>query len=170
VNETPNKEALRADLERARDEFHQLLAQLDQRDWFYRDLTVSDFSIGELMAHMRRSLTLVPNEVAVARSGRSLRHLPRWLYNPLRLLGARYFAWRSSPQAIAAEYDEAHEAALAALAAVDDDEWERIGRFYDLGARTIADIFRHQPRHVAEHAATVRRLLASKRERIYGYY
>jgi hypothetical protein len=170
VKELPDKATIRTNLERARDEFHQLLAQLDQRDWFYRDLTVSDFSIGELMAHMRRGLTLVPNEVAVARSGRSLRRLPRWLYNPLRLLGARYFAWRSSPQAIAAEYDAAYEAALAALATVDDDEWERTGHFYDVGARTIADIFRHQPQHVAEHAATVRRLLASKRERIYGYF
>ncbi|HSM55819.1 MAG TPA: DinB family protein [Candidatus Sulfomarinibacteraceae bacterium] len=165
----PDRSAIVADLERGRREFHQLAQTVNQRDWFYRDLTISDFSIGELLAHTQRNLALAPSQVEAARHERSLWRLPHWAFNPLRLLGARWSAWRSSPQNITEKYDEAHAALLRKLETIKDDEWQHGAYFYDQGYWTVAFIFRHQSEHVAEHAATVRRLLASKRARRFGY-
>ena len=46
---------------------------------------------------------------------------------------------------------EEHAAAIQALEAVPDSDWERGANFYGEGFHTVADLFQVPAKHLAEH-------------------
>ena len=112
--------------EQARERFHTLLGSLDAAD-LSRSSAVSRWTVQAVLAHMVSVLGQgVPLMLANARRGRPMPALLRsrpgnWLVYRLTQAAAR----RSSRPALAAGYDRAHAALLAAGAGLHADDWAR---------------------------------------------
>jgi hypothetical protein len=152
----PDKQAIRAEIEATRRAYHDLLASLSPGDWSRRSGN-PDLTIKELMWHMAWSMTWMASSLDAVKTGKSLR-LPSFLIEPGRKLAMRWLARRATPESAARKYDEGHDALLAGLEAVRDDEWSLSAmRFGEV--RTVMWFIGQPQRHFAEHAADVRAAL-----------
>ena len=161
----PDRAELRADLEALRVRVHDLLRSLSTEDW-RRKGQGSVWAVRELLAHCLGSIQAIPTELASIRRGRNLLNLPPRLFNPVRITLGRVAGRLVSPKTIASKFDAAIDAALVALETVRDDEWHKGAHFYGEGYWTVETVFRMQPRHFDEHAATIREIVRSGSGRI----
>ena len=111
---------------------------------------------------MTWSLEYLPKEVAMARKGKGMFNIPKWLADPASYWYIRAIARKSTPESIRRRYDVAIDAAIAALAAVPDSDWERGAEFYGEGFHTVAKLFRVPAQHLAEHTAGLQKYLPTQ--------
>jgi hypothetical protein len=155
----PDRTQIRAALEKSRADFQSLTASLSEAD-FNRKRPRSPWTVGGLLSHCVSAMEILPRELECVRKGKNLYAFPHWVFNPLRLWQARFEAVGQTPGKLIDRYNAACAQAIQALDTVRDEEWQKGARFYDEGFWTIQYIFELQPRHFAEHAEEVRKILA----------
>jgi hypothetical protein len=152
---TRTREALRAELEANRTAFSTLLASLSDAD-LLRASANPAWTVRDLLHHIVASLEQVPGQLQAARRGKARRRVPQWLYDRANVWITRLGAARQTRAGLLARYAAAHQAAIGALDQVEEHEWGRRASFWYFET-TIAELFRRQSEHLAEHAAQILR-------------
>ncbi|HEX9115510.1 MAG TPA: DinB family protein [Anaerolineae bacterium] len=146
----PDRAALRALLEATRTNFHRQVAAAAGDRWRSKS-PFSAWTVGEVLVHLTWALEQLPKEVEMARQGRGMFNLPKWIADPGSYWLIRWLARNSSPESVRRRYDAAMDAALASLEAVSDADWNLGAPFYGHGFHTIVDLFETPASHLAEH-------------------
>ena len=148
----PDKAAIKAELEATRSAFHELLASLSAEDWKKKSANPA-WRVGQLMWHIPWGAKFYPRGVEECRKGKGM-NPPQWLTNPLNSLMTRFGSRNASPEVVAKEYDRAHEAILASLDTVKDDEWQKGATSFGV-YNTIESTFHSVSEHFKEHQADI---------------
>lgn len=148
----PDRQALHAELETTRTVFHERLDTVSDDRWRQK-CPGSAWTVGEVFAHLTWALEYLPQEVAMARRGKGMFNMPKWLRDPLSYWYMRVIARGSTPESIRRRYDKAMNATLVALSTVPDSDWQLGAQFYGEGFYTVADLFQTPAEHLAEHTA-----------------
>ena len=146
----PDKLMLRARLEEARASFHRLLDSARGDRWYAKD-PGSDWTVGEVLEHLTWALEQLPQEVKMARQGKGMFNMPKWIANPGSYWLNRWSARKSDPASLHRRYDAAMDATLAALDTVPDSDWTLGAQFYGERFYTVADLFATPGDHLAQH-------------------
>jgi hypothetical protein len=150
----PDRQAIRAEIESARTAYHKLLGSLSDEDWRKKSANPA-WSVGQLMWHVGRGMEFFTQNVGYCRKGRAP-NPPAWLIAPGNVLLTR-FGSRGATRASAGEkYDRGHQALLACLEGVKDDEWAKGVRAYG-NDYTIASTFGQVAKHYQEHESDILR-------------
>lgn len=147
-----NREALRAELEATRGEFHRLLDSISPGRWRGKS-PGSEWTVAEVFVHLTWALEYLPREVSGAQRGKGMFNFPKWLADPASYWYIRLVARNSTPESVGRRYDAAMDAAIKSLETVPDSNWGQGARFYAEGFHTVADLFRVPAKHLAEHTA-----------------
>ncbi len=157
----PDVMAIRGELTQTHAAFATLLASLSPGDW-RQEGAASAWSVGELIAHITWSVEQLPREIAAARRDKGMFNMPAWLRDPLSLVYTRWLARGYAPHSAVQRYAAAIAAVDGLLDTVRDDEWQRGARFYGERFYSIAELCHTPWQHLAEHQATIRRILGEK--------
>jgi hypothetical protein len=150
----PDRQAVREEIERTRKAFHELLDSLSDDDWKKKSANPA-WSVGQLMWHMGYGIEYFPKFVEYCRRG-SGPNPPSWLVDPGNRLLTIFGSRGAKPEAVAMKYDSAHDAIIASLDGVGDDEWSKSARVYG-NDYTIESIFREVAVHYREHEMDILR-------------
>ena len=153
-----DRAALRADLEATHRAFRDLVASVGERGWHRRSAAAA-WTNCQVLQHVVDALARVPTELDHARRHRDYLNPPRWLLPLMPRLNWLITWWNArgqTPARVLAHYEQAHLAALAAIDAVRDDEWQLGAHYFGEGYRTILDLCETPNWHFREHAAQVR--------------
>ncbi len=153
----PDRQALRAELESVRTAFHQLLASLSDEDWRKKSANPA-WSVGQLMWHLSHGMEFFTQAVGYCRRGKGP-NPPSFVIGPGNVLLTRFGSRGATPQSAREKYDRGHEALLACLDGVRDDEWSKGARIYG-NDYTIASAFPEVAEHYREHEADILRGLS----------
>jgi DinB superfamily len=152
---TPDREAIRTELEATRAAYHQLVTSLSPADWKSKSGNPA-WRVGQLLWHLAWGAGYFPKGVEECRKGKA-RTPPVWILNPLNMLITRIGSRGTTPQSVLEKYDKAHAAILACLDGVKNDEWHKGVR--PLGAfgayKTVESVFRSVTLHFREHEADI---------------
>jgi hypothetical protein len=146
----PDRAILRAGLEATRADFRRLLDAASGDRWRSKSPS-SAWTVGEVLVHLTWALEYLPKEVEMARQGKGMFNMPKWLADPGSYWMIRWQARKSDPESVRRRYDAAIDAAIAALEAVPDTDWHLGAPFYGHGFHTVAALFETPARHLAEH-------------------
>lgn len=151
---TPDREAVRAELEATRTAFHDLLKSLSPEDWKKKSGNPA-WSVGQLMWHIPWATGYVPRVVNACRQGKGF-NPPAWLMDPVNVLITRVGSRGATSKSVAAKYDAVHAAIIACLEGVQDGEWQMSVRSF--GERyTVESAFHGAAGHFREHEADIRK-------------
>jgi hypothetical protein len=150
----PDKQVIRQELESTRAAFHQLLNSLSDADWKTKSANPA-WSIGQLMWHLGRGIEFSVQAVGYCRKGKGP-NPPAFLINPGNVLLTRFGSRGATPSSAAQGYDRHHEALLACLDGIGDDEWQKTARVYATDY-TIASAVQIPMEHFREHEADIKR-------------
>lgn len=149
---TPDRAAIRAELERIKTSYHGLLASLSEADWKKKSANPA-WSVGQLMWHLGRGVEFSNNAVGYCRRGKAP-NPPVWLINPANVLITRVGSRGATRQSVAEKYDAGHAALIACLDGVQEDEWQKgvtaFGTHF-----TIESTFGGVTEHFKEHEADI---------------
>ena len=151
---TPDRAAIRAELEATRDAFLRLVDSLSDADW-HRKSPSSDWTLGEILVHLTWSLEYLPREVACALQGKGMFNMPKAVADPLSLFYMRWLAHKANKGSIVRRYDAAMEGVMEALNDISDEDWTKGANFYGEGFYSIEDLFHTPADHFKEHSAGV---------------
>ncbi len=148
----PDRQAIRAEIESTQTQYHKLLGSLSDEDWRRKSANPA-WSVGQLMWHVSRGMEFFTQAVEYCRKGKGP-NPPSWLIAPGNMLLTR-FGSRGATRASAGEkYDRGHEALLACLGGIRDDEWSKGARIYG-NDYTIASTFPQVAEHYREHETDI---------------
>lgn len=150
LSTVPDRAMLRARLEAARTAFHKQLEGAAGERWNQKSPT-SEWSVGEVLVHLTGALEYLPKEVEMARQGKGMFNIPKWIADPLSYWLTRWEARSSDPESLRRRYDKAMDAVVAAVDSVPDSDWALGARFYGHGFYSVADLFDTPTQHLAEH-------------------
>ena len=150
--QTPDRDAIRADLERIRTDYHELPDSLSAEDWRHTSANAG-WRVGQLMWHVAWGAGYFPQSVEACRKGKG-RNPPRWLMDPANLLITRIGSRSATPASVGEKFDQAHAAVLACLEGVKDDEWDKGATSFGQYT-TIATSFQRYSDHFREHQAEI---------------
>ena len=146
----PDRETLRAELERPARRSTALLDSIPDERW-HRRAPGSAWTVREVFVHLTWALEYLPKEVDLARQGKGLFNTPKAIADPASYLLIRWLALRSTRESIRRRYDAAMDATLATLAKVPTATGALGANFYGEGFHTVADLFQTPARHLEEH-------------------
>ncbi len=146
----PDRAVLRAGLEATRTAFHRLLDSASGDGWHSKSATCA-WTMGELLWHLTWALEQLPQEVEMARRGKGMFNIPKWIANPGSYWIIRWEARNHDPASLQRRYDAATDAAIAALETVPDSDWGLGAQFYGEGFYSVADLFESPAQHLAQH-------------------
>jgi hypothetical protein len=147
----PDRAMLRAQLETTRTTFHRQLEWVAGEDRWSRKSPTSAWTFGEVLVHLTGALEYLPKEVEMARQGKGMFNMPKWMADPLSYWLTRWEARSSDPESLRRRYDHAMDAVVAALDSVPDSDWGLGAKFYGHGFYSVADLFDTPTQHLAEH-------------------
>jgi len=151
---SPTKEAIRADLEATRAQYYELRNSLSDEDWNKKSGNPS-WNVRQLMWHMAWANGYTLNGVESCRKGKGS-NPPNWIADFANTWITRIGARGATPQSAGEKYDESHAKVLAALDGVQEDEWQKGARVFNLDM-TIEKIFRDITEHFREHEADIKK-------------
>lgn len=144
--------AIREELHATRAAVQALLNSFDEGRW-HQQSAASDWTVGEIMAHLAWSVEQLPKEIASAKQGKGMFNMPKWFADPLSYWYTRWMARNATPESIGFRFDAAITTVLHTLDDVKENEWALGAHFYGHGFYTIADLFHTPAEHFAEHTA-----------------
>ena len=145
---TPDRQAIRDEIKATRTAFHELLDSLSDEDWKKKSANPA-WSVGQLMWHLGRGMEFFPQGIEHCRKGRGP-NPPSFLIGPGNVLLTRFGSRGATPASAREKYDRGHEALLACLESVGDDEWGKSARIYG-SDYTIESTFGEVAEHYREH-------------------
>lgn len=151
LHAVPDRAILRARLEEARAAFHRQLEWAAGEERWNQKSPTSEWRVGEVLVHLTGALEYLPKEVEMARQGKGMFNIPKWIADPLSYWLTRWEARSSDPESLRRRYDTAMDAVVAALDSVPDSDWGLGARFYGHGFYSVADLFDTPTQHLAEH-------------------
>ena len=131
--------------------FHRWLDAASGDRWHAKSMT-SAWTVGEVLVHLTWALEQLPKEVEMARQGKGMFNMPKWIADPGSYWMIRWQARTSNPGTVRRRYDAGIDAALATLESVPDSDWGSGAPFYGHGFHTVARLFQVPAEHIAEHA------------------
>jgi DinB superfamily len=152
---TPDREAIRAQLEDTRRAYHELVGSISSDDWT-KTTANPGWGVGQILWHLAWGAGFFPEGVEQCRKGKA-RNPPTWIMNPMNKLFTRIGSRRATPQRVLEKYDANHARILACLEGVQDDEWNKGVK--PLGAfgvyKTTESVFHSVTSHFKEHEADI---------------
>lgn len=152
--EIPDLGAIRQELESTRTTFHRVVNGTSSQQWRQKSLN-SDWTVGEIFFHLTWALEYLPKEIALARQGKGMFNMPKWLQDPLSYWYMRLSARKITPAQILQRYDRAMDATLKALERVPESDWKLGAKFYGEGFYTVEELFHTPAEHLAEHTGAM---------------
>ena len=149
---TVSKEALVAELEQTREDFHQLLSSLTPEDMKQKSANPA-WTVGQLMYHLAWGIGYAPPGIRRMQKEKDF-NFPRPLLNLMNPWMTRWGAWRTRPEDLARKYDKSHEETLAVLSEVGDDEWGKSAKVIG-ELETMEQACRMPITHFREHQADI---------------
>jgi hypothetical protein len=149
---TPDKEAIRAELEAMKIAYHELLDSLSAEDWKQKTANPS-WNVRQLMWHIAWGNSFTMQGVDQCRKGNGF-NPPMAIVNPLNALWTRINSRSATPESVAKTYDDVHAKILACLDTVQDDEWQQGTRSFG-NDMTIESCFHEAKSHFGEHSADI---------------
>lgn len=149
---TPDREAIRTELEQTRRDFHALLGSLSDAE---RRRTSGNpaWTVGQLMWHLASGVGFMAGVVHRARRGKGF-NPPAFLVDRLNMLITRWGSRRATRRSITELYDTGHAKLIAALETIDDSEWGIGSRSFGV-SRTVESLFHSIKEHFDEHQADI---------------
>jgi hypothetical protein len=148
----PTQASVRAEIEGAQREFHELINSLSDEDWKKKTPNES-WRVDQLMWHTAWGNEFIPKAVADCRKGGGF-YPPQWLFGWVNPWITRIGARGATKESVKAKYDAGMTKVLACLETIKDDEWEKsmdlVGR-----TETIHSLLLTPVRHLEEHKADV---------------
>jgi hypothetical protein len=142
--------ALREELEATRAEFHAQLARVPEAGWRTKSAT-TDWTMGELFAHLTWAVEYLPKEVQSARQGKGMFNMPKWLADPLSYWYICRMGRRETRESLGRRYDAGMDAVVALLETIPEGDWERGADFYGEGFHSVEELFHTPAQHLREH-------------------
>ncbi len=155
--EITNAEEARTDMERAREEFRQLVQGLSSAEW-NRQSDNGGWTNGQLCWHIAFGVGAGGGTISRLRKNRSMNPpVPLMaVFNFASLWMVRIRSRGATPESVLAYFDEGYGKTASLIDTIGDDEWGNGGVF--LGEpMTVGGAFGFLSQHVAEHAAEIRR-------------
>jgi DinB superfamily len=149
---TPDRQAIRDELNATRTAYHELLDSLSESDWKTKSANPA-WSVGQLMWHLGYGMEFFPKNIEYCRKG-SGPNPPSFLVGPGNVLLTRWGSRGAKPESVAKKYDAAHDDLLASLDSIQDDEWTKTARVYG-NDYTIESTFREVAVHFREHESDI---------------
>lgn len=143
-------DALRAELEETRAEFHRLVDGIEPAKWNQR-CTSSLWTWKEIFVHLTWALQILPQEVASARRNRGMFNTPKSILDPMSYWYIRWLARKATPDSVKRAYDKALDQAVRLLAGIPVSDWQNGAVFYGEGFYHVEDLFRSPGKHLKEH-------------------
>jgi hypothetical protein len=151
---TPDRAALKAELEATRSAFHALLDSLSADDWKKKSANPA-WSVGQLMWHLGFGMEFFPQAIEYCRKGKGP-NPPAFLIGIGNVFLTRFGSRGANPQSAREKYDAAHAQLVALLDTIRDDEWSKSARVYQ-EHYTIASLFPEATVHFREHEADIKK-------------
>jgi uncharacterized damage-inducible protein DinB len=151
---SPTKEAIRAELEATRAQYHQLRDSLSEEDWKKKSGNPS-WNVRQLMWHMAWASGYTANGVESCRKGKGT-NPPNWIADFGNTWITRIGSRGATPRSVGEKYDESHAKVLATLETVQDNEWQKGARVFNQD-QTIESTLRSIPEHFKEHEADIKK-------------
>jgi hypothetical protein len=148
----PDSNAIRAELEATKADFHRLLDSLKEDDWKAKSANPA-WSVGQLMWHLGRGMEFFPQAIEYCRKGKGP-NPPAFLIGFGNVMQTRLGSRGATPTSVREKYDAAHSKLLAALQGIREDEWGKRARIYQ-NDYTIASVFADVAEHFREHEADI---------------
>jgi uncharacterized coiled-coil DUF342 family protein len=148
------RDELRAELEKTRELYMELVALTNQSNWNNQSGN-SAWTVGQVMGHIVMIFGAIPMKMERLRKGKGLPGLPKFLFDPLNAFSTRMATRKYTPDNIRAAYDEAHQNALETLNGIQEHEWDLSAKFFGVHQDT-AELFHYHAKHVREHEPDVR--------------
>jgi hypothetical protein len=153
---SPTREAIRAELESTRSQYHELLNSLSEEEWNKKSGNRA-WNVRQLMWHLARGTEFVSETVGQCRRGKAP-NPPAFLIDTGNTLLTRWGSRGATPESVAAKYEAGHAALVAVLDTVQDDEWQKGVTAYGRPF-TIKSSFRSVTEHFEEHEADIKKEL-----------
>jgi hypothetical protein len=151
---SPTKEAIRAELEATRAQYHQLRDSLSEDDWKKKSGNPA-WNVRQLMWHLAWANGFTAQGVESCRKGKGT-NPPNWIADIGNTWMTRIGSRSATKQSVGEKYDESYAKVLAALEGVQDDEWQKGARVFNQDM-TIESTFRSIPEHFEEHEADIKK-------------
>ncbi|MGD9889806.1 MAG: maleylpyruvate isomerase N-terminal domain-containing protein [Dehalococcoidia bacterium] len=150
----PDREAIRRELEQAKQDFHALLNSLDPSDW-ERSSGTRGWTVRQSMWHLASEVGLTAGSVAMAKQGRNYSP-PGWLSRRINAFTTGRGARHATVESVAEQYDYGHEKLIAALDEVEPEDWEKGSRIFG-EYTTVEGHFHAVARRFAEYSAAIKK-------------
>lgn len=154
MSSSATREALRADLEATRSQYHDLRNSLSAEDWKMKSGNPS-WNVQQLMWHLAWAGGFTAQGVESCRKGKGT-NPPNWIADIANTWITRLGSRSATKQSVGEKYDEAHQKVIASLDGVQDDEWQKSARVFNR-EMTIEKTFRDHVEHFKEHAADIKK-------------
>jgi hypothetical protein len=151
---TPDRAALKSELESTRAAYHRLLDSLSEDDWKKKSANPA-WSVGQLMWHLGFGMEFFPRAIEYCRKGKGP-NPPAFLIGIGNVFLTRFGSRGANPKSAREKYDAAHAQLVAALDTIRDDEWSKSARVYG-DDYTIASLFPEATKHFREHEADIKK-------------
>ncbi|MEX2246262.1 MAG: maleylpyruvate isomerase N-terminal domain-containing protein [Dehalococcoidia bacterium] len=153
---TPDRAAIRAEIEAMSPEFATLVGAIGDERWKTKS-GIPAYTCGQLAWHVASAAGFLAGETAKAKDGKAL-NPPAFLRPVLYKLGewrVRVASRKATPASVLADFDSGARKLLAVLESF-DDETLRLSATRMGETLTIAALFHKPVEHLAEHAAQIR--------------
>jgi uncharacterized damage-inducible protein DinB len=151
---SPTREAIRAELEATRSQYHELRNSLSDEDWNKKSGNPA-WNVRQLMWHMAWTGGYTVQGVESCRKAKGT-NPPNWIADRANTMITRIGARGATKQSVGEKYDEAHQKVIACLEGVQDDEWQKGARVFNRDM-TIEKTFRDMVEHFKEHEADIKK-------------
>lgn len=157
------RENIRRELEETRHEFHQLLAEIAEKDLDRPSLNPA-WTIREVLYHMSLAPRNLPSDVRLIRKLKWVPKIPAGPFNRMNDFMTRRGARGLDKITLGKKYDQAHASTLQVLESVKNDEWQLGADYPDWdpmlsGHVTLEHLFHYISKHFNAHAQDIQAVL-----------
>lgn len=149
-----DRNAIRAELEATRSQYHELVNSLSDEDWNKKSANPA-WNVRQLMWHLAWAGGFTASGVESCRKGKGT-NPPNWIADAANTWITRIGSRGATKQSVGKKYDAVDQKVLASLEGVRDDEWQKSARVFNQDM-TIEKTFRDMVEHFTEHEADIKK-------------